>query len=188
MNILILGGAGKTGSSLATTLFELKPDINIRIVDNLSNGSLSNINHLHSNPGFDFYLGNICDPELMCAMMADRQVIINCVKSPSHEQAVYDIIGGSQNVLELLDENQQYIYIGMKGLSIDSVKNPTDASILSAEALAVAYWHQYGRKTLVICAPHNVHMGNLANTILAVIGNAISGVIHLPKEFEGCGR
>lgn len=182
MNVLILGGTGKIGSSLATALFDLNPDINIRIVDNLCGSSLSSISHLHVKPNFEFFLGDVCDPGLMWTMMADRQVIINCIKSPTHEQAVYSIIGGSQNILELLDENQQYIYISTTDLSVELADNLTIASTISAEAMTVAYQRQLGRNTLVLRAPSTYKIEDLANNVLSSIKNSPNGIIDLSEE------
>lgn len=212
MNVLILGGAGYIGSRLATALFDLDPSINIRCVDNLASGRLEVINHLHANPNFEFFLGNICDAELMWAMMADRQVIINCVKSSTHEEAVYNIIGGTQNILELLDENQQYIYIStyevyhpweaqpITELSATWVNDLTIAATISAEALTVAYQRQFGRNTLVLRVPgvyqewadllnsplrmEILHIKDLADAILKAIKETPNGVLNLPTGLK----
>jgi dTDP-glucose 4,6-dehydratase len=60
MRTLITGGAGFLGSHLCERFLERGHEV--LCVDNLITGSLSNIEHLRSNPQFNFYRYNICHP------------------------------------------------------------------------------------------------------------------------------
>ncbi len=59
MKILVTGGAGFIGSNLVDEL--LKNDHEVRVLDNLSTGSESNLRHLLSHPGMEFIKGDITD-------------------------------------------------------------------------------------------------------------------------------
>jgi len=60
-SILITGGAGFIGANLAKDLL-INPNVDkIRIIDNLSNGKLSNLKDLISNPKIEFINGDITD-------------------------------------------------------------------------------------------------------------------------------
>jgi len=63
MAVLITGGAGFIGSHLAERL--LREGQEVTVVDNLSTGSLKNIEGFRTKPNFNFVEGDICDAELM---------------------------------------------------------------------------------------------------------------------------
>ena len=63
MKALITGGAGFIGSHLAERL--LKEGDEVTVVDNLSTGSLKNIEGFREHPEFGFIEGDICDTGLM---------------------------------------------------------------------------------------------------------------------------
>ncbi|MHC4424234.1 MAG: SDR family NAD(P)-dependent oxidoreductase, partial [Planctomycetota bacterium] len=63
MKALITGGAGFIGSYLAQRL--LKDGQEVTVVDNLSTGSLKNIEGFKDKSGFDFVEGDVRDTELM---------------------------------------------------------------------------------------------------------------------------
>ena len=63
MKALITGGAGFIGSYLAEQL--LKDGQEVAVIDNLSTGSLKNIESFNKHPKFDFVEGDVRDAELM---------------------------------------------------------------------------------------------------------------------------
>ena len=63
MKALITGGAGFIGSHLADRLLE--EGCEVAVIDNLSTGSLENIEGLMTKPAFTFTEGDIRDVSLM---------------------------------------------------------------------------------------------------------------------------
>jgi UDP-glucose 4-epimerase len=75
MKALITGGAGFIGSYLAERL--VKDGNKVVVVDNLSTGSLKNIESLKGEPGFDFVRGDIRDAKLMESLARRCEVIFH---------------------------------------------------------------------------------------------------------------
>jgi UDP-glucose 4-epimerase len=72
---LITGGAGFIGSHLAEDL--LDRGYKVYAVDNLSTGSLDNIDHLQDNPNFAFEVGTIMDEELMDELVSAADFVFH---------------------------------------------------------------------------------------------------------------
>lgn len=70
---IVTGGAGFIGSHLCELL--LTSGRKVVVVDDLSTGRLSNIEHLFSNPGFKFIQGSVCDENLMRDVISDGDCI-----------------------------------------------------------------------------------------------------------------
>lgn len=69
MRALITGGAGFIGSHLAESL--LAQGYSVQIIDNLSTGSIENIEHLKSHPRFSYVIDTVMNRPLM-AELIDR--------------------------------------------------------------------------------------------------------------------
>jgi UDP-N-acetylglucosamine/UDP-N-acetylgalactosamine 4-epimerase len=61
MRILVTGGAGFIGSNLVERLLAREDVEQVRVLDNLSTGSMKNIEELEQNPKLEFILGDIRD-------------------------------------------------------------------------------------------------------------------------------
>jgi UDP-glucose 4-epimerase len=105
MKALVTGGAGFIGSHLAQRL--LDEGGQVVVVDNLSTGTLTNIENFKKHPGFDFVEGDIRDAELMEALAKRSDVIFHLAAavgvkliadSPVH--TIETNIGGTEKVLE----------------------------------------------------------------------------------------
>jgi UDP-glucose 4-epimerase len=70
---LITGGAGFIGSHLAEQLLQCGHDVGV--IDNLSTGSIENITHLKSAPGFSYVIDTI-DNESLLAEWIDRSDVV----------------------------------------------------------------------------------------------------------------
>ena len=73
MRILITGGAGFIGSHLAEHL--LRAGYEVMVLDDLSSGSLANVERLSAVPGFAFHRGSIFDAELVSALLASCDAV-----------------------------------------------------------------------------------------------------------------
>jgi UDP-glucose 4-epimerase len=72
---LITGGAGFISSHLAEDL--LDRGYKVYAIDNLSTGSLDNIDHLQDNPNFTFEVGTIMDEELMEDLISAADIVFH---------------------------------------------------------------------------------------------------------------
>lgn len=73
MRALITGGAGFIGSHLAERL--LNDNNEVIIVDNLSTGSMDNIEHLKANPKFTFHIDTIMNESLMRRLIKKSDIV-----------------------------------------------------------------------------------------------------------------
>ena len=69
MRVLITGGAGFVGSHLAEALLERGDEVSV--LDNLSTGSIDNIAHLKTAPGFRYTIDSVTNEPLL-AELIDR--------------------------------------------------------------------------------------------------------------------
>src|SRR4029453_7528835 len=73
MHALITGGAGFIGSHLAEALLE--QGHHVHVLDNLSTGSIENIEHLKRRPGFQYTIDTVMN-EWVLAELIDRSDVI----------------------------------------------------------------------------------------------------------------
>ncbi len=116
MRALVTGGAGFIGSHLAETLLEQGTDV--VVVDNLSTGSLSNIEPLQPRDGFEFIEGDIRDQALMDAQAERCDWIFHLAAAVGvqliADKPVHTIetnIGGTQIVLEAANKFKRRIFL-----------------------------------------------------------------------------
>lgn len=105
MRGLITGGAGFIGSHLAERL--LRSGHRVAVIDNLSTGSLKNIEGFRKHSGFDFVEGDIRNAELMEALTEQCDVVFHLAAAVGvkliADKPVHTIetnIGGTEAVLE----------------------------------------------------------------------------------------
>jgi UDP-glucose 4-epimerase len=116
MRALITGGAGFIGSHLAERL--LKDGQEVAVVDNLSTGSLKNIEGFRKNPKFDFVEGDIRNAELIDSLVEQCDVVFHLAAavgvkliadSPVH--TIETNIGGTEVVLDVTNKFSRKILI-----------------------------------------------------------------------------
>ena len=78
--VLVTGGAGFIGSHLVDEL--LKRGFNVRVIDNLSSGSLENIKHNIGNRSFEFIRGDLKNPEDSLKAVKNIEVVFHLAANP----------------------------------------------------------------------------------------------------------
>ena len=116
MRALVTGGAGFIGSHLTERL--LKDGNKVTVIDNLSTGSLKNIESLQKYPGFEFVTDDIRNTELMEPLVERSDVVFHLaaavgvrliVEDPVH--TIETNIGGTEIVLDLSNKFGKKILI-----------------------------------------------------------------------------
>lgn len=174
MNYLITGGAGFIGSHLAEAL--LIRGINVGVIDDLSTGSILNIEHLKANPQFYYVVDTVMNRGVLSEMVDRADVIVHLaaavgvrliVESPV--RTIETNIKGTEMVLELASKKKKKVMIAStsevygKASKVpfceddDLVLGPTDkgrwsyaGSKIIDEFLALAYWKEKRVPTIVV--------------------------------------
>jgi UDP-glucose 4-epimerase len=173
MNYLITGGAGFIGSHLAEAL--LKHGAEVAVIDDLSTGSILNIDHLKPNRRFQYVLDTVMNRAVMSEMVDRADVIVHLaaavgvrliVESPV--RTIETNIKGTEVVLELASKKKKKVIIAStsevygKASKIpfceddDLVMGATNkgrwsyaCSKMIDEFLALAYWKERQVPTVV---------------------------------------
>ncbi len=163
---LITGGAGFIGSHLAEEL--LRRGARITIVDDLSTGSLSNLNSIREDKRVSFHQGNVANLETMRPLIEQADEIYHLAAAvgvqlvfnkPTH--TIQTNIRGAEVVLELAAHGMKKVFIAStsevygKGVRLplaetdDLLLGPTTCPRWSYacskaidEFLALAYWKE----------------------------------------------
>jgi UDP-glucose 4-epimerase len=116
MKVLITGGAGFIGSHLAEKLLGIGE--HVVIVDNLSTGSLDNIESYKDHPRLDFITGDIRNTELMESLIERSDVVFHLAAAVGvrliAEDPVHTIetnIDGTEKVLNVVNKYNRRILI-----------------------------------------------------------------------------
>ena len=190
MKVLLTGGAGFLGSHISNKLVE--NNHHVTVLDDLSTGSLSNIEHLTSNPNFTFIEHDVRIP-----YMIDVDAILNfaCPASPiAYQQDPVRTIEtnflGMINLLHLAKETgakviqastseiygdpkespQQEEYWG--NVNPIGIRSCYDEGTRAAETLCFDYKRQYGLDTRVLRI-FNTYGPNMSQNDGRVVSNFI---------------
>ncbi len=116
MRVLVTGGAGFIGSHLAEQLLENGDKV--VIIDNLSTGSLNNIESFKDHRRLDFVAGDIRNAELIEPLVEQSDVIFHLAAAVGvrliAEDPVHTIktnIGGTETVLDIVNKFGKKILI-----------------------------------------------------------------------------
>jgi UDP-glucose 4-epimerase len=169
---LITGGAGFIGSHLAEAL--LDSGIQVQLLDNLSTGSIDNIQHLKGREGFDYRIDSVDNEPLLAELIDAADVVFHFAAAVGVklivEQPVHTIetnVHGTEVVLKHANKKKKLVVVAstseVYGKSdrvpfredSDLVLGPTPkhrwayaCSKAIDEFLALAYWKE--RKLPVI--------------------------------------
>jgi UDP-glucose 4-epimerase len=86
--VLVTGGCGFIGSHLAEAL--IGRGHRVAVIDDLSTGSLDNVEHLVANPAFEHTIGTIVDAPLLERLVADCDVIFHLAAAVGVELIIRD--------------------------------------------------------------------------------------------------
>lgn len=113
VNILVTGGAGFIGSNLVKELLNNSRVGLVRVLDDLSNGYLENMDPFRSNPNFEFTDGDICDYDTCLQAMEGIDKVTHqaalgsvprSIKNPMLTDRVN--VGGTVNILHAAVERK----------------------------------------------------------------------------------
>jgi UDP-glucose 4-epimerase len=174
MRFLITGGAGFIGSHLAERL--VQRDDHVTVLDDLSTGSLQNIEHLKSTGLLDFHLGKIQDRQTVQELVGRADFVLHLAAALGVKlilekpvESMETNVSGTQTVLEAAARSRKPILIAstseVYGKSDrlpfcedeDIVLGPTcksrwsyAASKLLDEFLALSYWEEKHLPAIVV--------------------------------------
>jgi len=168
-NVLVTGGAGFIGSHLVTEL--LKNNFKLRVLDNLSTGSLENIKSHISNPNFHFINGDLRDRKTLNEALKDVKVVYHLAAISSvpfsieNPEETFQInVDGTRNLLELSAHNdvERFIFASSSAVYGDPIylpidekhpenpKSPYALSKLEAEQKCMELEEKYGLKVVIL--------------------------------------
>jgi UDP-glucose 4-epimerase len=174
MRFLITGGAGFIGSNLAERLV-LRGD-RVSVLDNLSTGSLENIEHLMRTDLFDFHFGSIQDRQAVEELIDEADFVVHLAAALGVKlilerpvESIETNVTGAQIVLEVAARDKKPVLIAStsevygKSNKIpfceddDVVLGPTRksrwsyaASKMLDEFLALSYWEERNLPAIVV--------------------------------------
>lgn len=119
-NILITGGAGFIGTNLVCNLISDKRIGTIRVLDNLCNGKIDNINQYFHIPNFEFIEGDIRDYETCLRATKGMDLV-------SHQAALGSVPRSIENPIQSAEVN----IMGTLNILHASVLNKVDRVVLA---------------------------------------------------------
>ena len=174
MRALITGGAGFIGSHLAEALLDAGHSVDI--IDNLSTGSIRNIDHLKVNPNFTYTIDTLTNEPLLAELIDRNDVIFHLAAAVGVklivEQPVHTIetnVHGTEVVLKHANKKRRLVFIAstseVYGKNLD-VPFREDADLVMGatvkhrwayacskaidEFLALAYWKERGLPVIIV--------------------------------------
>jgi len=116
MRFLITGGAGFIGSVLSERL--LNDGHGVVVLDNLSTGSLSNIEQLQGRSGFECVIGSVRDQSLVIELIEQCDAVIHLaaavgvklvLEKPSY--SIHTNVNGTENVVHAASSLNKLVFI-----------------------------------------------------------------------------
>lgn len=116
MKVLITGGAGFVGSHLAELLLDQGDEVSV--IDDLSTGSIENIEHLKDRPGFDYTIDTIMNEPLTAELVDKVDAVVHLaaavgvrliVESPV--RTIETNVHGTETILKLANKKNKLVFI-----------------------------------------------------------------------------
>jgi len=171
---LITGGAGFIGSHVADALLSQGDEVDI--IDNLSTGSIRNIDHLKGHPKFHYWIDTLTNEPLLAELIDRNDLIFHfaaavgvklIVDEPVH--TIETNVHGTEVVLKHANKKKKLVFIAstseVYGKSTD-VPFREDADLVMGptakhrwayacskaidEFLALAYWKEKGLPVIIV--------------------------------------
>ncbi len=202
MRVLITGGAGFIGSYLSEAYLHRGDEV--YIIDDLSTGSIRNIQHLKSNPNFHYTIDSVHNQPVVAELVDQCDVIFHLaaavgvkliVESPV--RTIETNIRGTEVVLEMANKKKKKVLIAstseVYGLS-DQVPFREDGNLVMGattkgrwsyacskaidEFLALAYWREKMLPTVIVRLFNTVgprQTGQYGMVVPSFVRQALSG-------------
>lgn len=174
MRVLITGGAGFIGSHLADAYLQRGDEVSV--IDDLSTGSIDNIQHLKSNPKFQYTIDSVHNQPVTAELVDHCDIVVHLaaavgvkliVESPV--RTIETNVRGTEVVLALANKKQKRVLIAstseVYGLSMDVPFKEDGNLVMGAttkgrwsyacskaidEFLALAYWREKKLPTTIV--------------------------------------
>lgn len=202
MKTVITGGAGFIGSHL--TEFLLSRGDRVTVLDNLSTGSLSNLEGSRDHPGLTFIEGDILDRDLLRGVVSGQDRVFHLAAAVGVHlivdhplESLRTNIHGTEAVLDACLEAQASLLLAStsevygKNAS-DALTEESDRVLGSAlksrwtyaaakgidEAFAHAYWRQFGLDVAIVRLFNTVgprQTGRYGMVVPNLVGQALRG-------------
>lgn len=206
MNLLIAGGAGFIGSNFINHLLKKYPVYKITNLDNLSTGSLKNLEDIAERKNYTFIQDDICNERLIETILSKEKIdtIVNLASDPSSLEFIRTDTYGNFVLLEAAKRHKikRFLYVSSdevygetetkEGILRPSVEEdalfpqtPQAAAKGGADILTFSY-HKSSNLPTVILRPSNI-FGPFQSTrhlIPLLITNAINNKL-LPIFGDG---
>jgi UDP-glucose 4-epimerase len=173
MHYLITGGAGFIGSHLSDHL--LSEGHQVTIIDDLSTGSIRNIAHLRSQPGFDYRVDTMMNAPLLAELVDEADAVFHLAAAvgvklivDSPVRTMETNIRCTELLLEVADKKKKKVFVAstseVYGKSDDLPFREDGDLVLGAtsrgrwsyacskaidEFLAIAYWRERKLPTVI---------------------------------------
>ena len=202
MKALITGGAGFIGSHLADCL--LARGDHVVLLDDLSTGRLSNIEHLDSRPDVEFVLGSILNADLVDHVVSRVDTVfhlaaavgVNLIVEKPLESLITNI-RGTETVVEKVHKFGKRVLVmstsEIYGKNTSDSLSEEDDRILGSplksrwsyseakaidEILAYTYWREKGLETVIVRLFNTVgprQTGSYGMVLPRFVGQALRG-------------
>ena len=209
MRILVTGGAGFIGSNYVRWVLQHHPQYQVFVLDKLTYaGNLENLADLEGRPGFQFFQGDICAPEVLQRILNQGvDAVVNFAAESHVDRSILDAsefartnIVGTLNLLQAarkaginrflqISTDEVYGSLGATGAFTEETplapNSPYAASKASADLLARSFHQTYGFPCLITRCSNNYGPFQFPEKLIPLlVTNALAGMA-LPIYGDG---